>query len=197
MIGHRPPVARLEKFEPRWDHGVFLGVKPSSNELIVADQQTKAVKFVRTVRRVPEKERWHVDNLDWVRAFPWNLGPGDKDEDSEMPELGIKHGPCTRLTAGEMEDIQAREDPETVHRTHLTKADFDKFGYIDKCGGCSAKLRGMRPQPNAERCCRRMDKLFEGDERLEGVKTRLAASRRKRRPEEADKKEPQEEKGTR
>ena len=178
MWKHKAPVAKLEKLEPRWGHGLFVGVRTASNEMIIVDEETKTIKFVRTVRRVPEEERWQVGNLEWVKVVPWNLGPGDKDEDGEMPELDIKHGPGTRLTAGEMEGIQARVDPEITHRAHLSKSDFEKFGYTDKCRGCAAKLRGMKPQPHAEHCRKRMEKLLEGDERLDRAKARKESKRR-------------------
>jgi hypothetical protein len=197
MWKHKSPTAKLEKLEPRWGHGLFVGVKVSSNEMVIMDEETKTVKFTRTVRRVPEEERWQVENLTWVRAVPWNLGPGDKEEDGEMPELGIKHGPGTRLTAGEMEEIQARADPEITHRAHLTKNDFEKFGYTDNCRGCAAKLRGMKPQPHAEHCRKRMEQLLEGDERLDRAKARREDKRRGReegKEEEEEGKQGQEDK---
>ena len=78
---HNGGGAKLDKISARWGHGLFIGLKVTSNELIVVDQETKTVKFTRTVRRVPEEERWQVENLTWVRVVPWNLGPGDKEED--------------------------------------------------------------------------------------------------------------------
>ena len=56
----------LEKINARWGYGLFLGVRSTSGELIVADQETKSIKYTRTVRRVPLRDRWSSDTLQWV-----------------------------------------------------------------------------------------------------------------------------------
>ena len=53
------------------------------------------------------------------------------------------------------------------------KTDFEKFGYTDRCGGCSAMLRGIYPQPHAQHCRRRMEKHLEDDVRVKNAKERL------------------------
>ena len=143
-----------EKLNARWGYGLIVGVRSQSHELVLIDQETNIVKYVRTVRRIPEDQRWQVDNLEWVQAVPWNMGTGDAEADGEAPEFDFKHGPETRLTKGE-------------------KADFEKFGFTDRCGGCSAILRGLRVQPHGEHCRRRMEKLLEDDVRIKNAKVRL------------------------
>jgi hypothetical protein len=44
---------RMEKLNPRWGFGMFVGFRARSNELIVIDGEVPKVVFVRTVRRVP------------------------------------------------------------------------------------------------------------------------------------------------
>jgi hypothetical protein len=134
------------------------GVRQRSNELIIVDLVTKNTKYVRTVRQVQEKARWQIGNLQWVKFAPWNAGAGDAEADGETPEFDFKHGPGLRLTPGEMEEIKARENPMIVHKAHLKKADFEKFRYTDRCRGCSAMLRGLRAQPHADHCRRRVGK---------------------------------------
>ena len=171
--------AHMEKLNGRWGHGLFIGVRQKSGELIVVDSETKAIKYVRTARRIPEEERWQVENLEWVQRVPWNTGADDAEADGEVPEFDFKQGPGTRLTEGEMEEIRARENPRIVHRAHLRKADFDKYGYTDRCGGCSAILRGLRAQPHAEHCRRRMENHLEEDVRVKNAKVRLGERSRK------------------
>ncbi len=55
----------MAKLETKWNCGMFIGAKTRSNELIVIDQDTKEIRYVRTVRRVPEEQRWSPDNLAW------------------------------------------------------------------------------------------------------------------------------------
>ena len=78
----------------------------------------------RTVWRIPEEERWHVDNLEWVQMVTWNTGAEDADADGELPEFDVKQGPWTRLTEGEEEDGRARENLLIVHRAHLRENRF-------------------------------------------------------------------------
>ena len=83
---------KIEKMNARWGYGLFIGVRTKSNELVVVDQETRDIKYVRTVRRVPEEQRWSADNLEWVRAVPWNMGQEDGEADGEMPEFDVKQG---------------------------------------------------------------------------------------------------------
>ena len=107
-----------------------------------------------------------------MRGVPWNRGKEDDDADGDVPEFDVTHGPGRRLTQGEMEEIATQETPSIVHRAHLTKKDFDKFGFTDWCPGCSAIIRGLRVQPHAEHCRRRLEKHLETDLRVKSAKGR-------------------------
>ena len=78
------------------------------------------------------------------------MGADDKDADGEVPEFEFRHGPGTRVTEGEMEEIEARGNPMIVLRAHLRSADFLKFRYTDRCGGCSARPAPCRPLQAAD-----------------------------------------------
>ena len=171
---HGGGTAKMEKINARWSHGMFVGVKVQSNELIIIDQDTKEVKRVRTVRRVPEEQRWSSDNLAWVQSVPWNAGRSDTEADGDLPELDVKHGPGRRLTPGEVGEVMTKESQDIVHRAHLRRADFDRFGFTDRCAGCSAMMRGLKLQPHAEHCRHRLEKLLEDDSRIKNAKARLS-----------------------
>ena len=162
----------------RWGYGLFIGVRAKSNELIIVDQETKDIMYVRTVRRVPLEQRWSADNLEWVRGVPWNRGKEDDDADGDVPEFDVTHGPGRRLTLGEMEEMATQETPS------LTKKDFDKFGFTDRCPGCSAIIRGLRVQPHAEHCRRRLEKHLETDLKVKNAKVRSSERNRKVREEQ-------------
>ena len=68
--------------------------------------------------------------------------------------------------------MATQETPNIVHRAHLMKKDFDKFGFTDLCPGCSAIIRGLRVQPRAEHCRRRLQKHLETDLRVKNAKVR-------------------------
>ena len=166
---------KMEKINARWEFGVFLGVRPRSGELIVLDLVTENIEYVRTVKRVAEEQRWQAENLGKISGVPWNRGRGDPDADGEVPDFDARHGPGRALTTEEKDEMrtQSKDVPRGIHRAHLRKVDFDKFGYTDRCGGCSAILRGLHIQPHTPQCRARIEKLLEGDMRIVNAKVRM------------------------
>ena len=69
----------------------------------------------------------------------------------------------------------------------MKKVDFEKYGFTDRCGGCSALLRGLHVQPHADHCRKRMERHLEEDIRVENAKVRLEERSRKRKGEGAAK----------
>lgn len=63
VMWKHPKGQKMEKLNARWSFGMFLGIRARSTEAIIVDEESKKVKFVRTVRRVPEQQRWSVSNL--------------------------------------------------------------------------------------------------------------------------------------
>ena len=63
--------AKMEKLNPRWDFGIFVGVKRSSGELMIA--RPEGVFTVRSARRLPTEMRWGEDCVNWVCWAPWRL----------------------------------------------------------------------------------------------------------------------------
>ena len=190
---HHPGKA-MEKLNIRWGNGLFLGVRARSNELIVIDETSKELKYVRTVKRVPEEQRWNPDSLEWVTMVPWNRGAADKEADGDLPEFDVKQGPGRKLTEEEKREISTNEAPKIVHKAHLRKADFDKHGYTDRCPGCSAILRGLHLQPHSPACRERIEKELSTDIRIKNAKVRLQ-ERVKRKTEEEEEGEKTTEKG--
>ena len=58
----------MEKINARWEHDIFVGVRPISREVWVAT--TEGILKTRSVRRVPVEERWSEDTVKWVRCAP-------------------------------------------------------------------------------------------------------------------------------
>ena len=81
------PGKSVAKFDARWIYGFFLGVTFKSGELIVVDGKSKEVKYVQTVKRIPEEQRWDPNNLKWITVVPWNRGGGDKEADGDLLEF--------------------------------------------------------------------------------------------------------------
>lgn len=68
------PGGIMANINARRGHGVYLGVWEKSGELVVADEETKDIKYTRTVKRVPEEMRWSPGSFEWVARVPWNRG---------------------------------------------------------------------------------------------------------------------------
>lgn len=75
---------KMEKLRPRWEHGIFVGVKPRSGELWVATKT--GIHKTRSVRRIPEQERWSNDTLGWVKHVPWKKFEADPEADGDLPD---------------------------------------------------------------------------------------------------------------
>ena len=90
------PGRRMEKLNARWGYGLFIGVRAKSGELIVIDEGSKEVKYVRTVRRIPEADRWNAKNLELVAMVPWNKGKDDDEADGCLPEFDVNMGRADR-----------------------------------------------------------------------------------------------------
>ena len=95
----------MEKLLPRWEYGLFLGVKRASGELII--MSLDGVKIVRSARRVPVEDRWGVKAVEWVKLVPWNLGEKDSTADGDIPD-GVQSGPAREFTKEELESVRAR-----------------------------------------------------------------------------------------
>ena len=144
IMWKQKPIGVLRKLETQWQFGVFIGIRRSSGEFVIADQHS-GVKCARTVRRVPLQSRWVVGNLESVKFTPWNLGPSDPLAEGEQSRFDFKAGPGVRMSEEEQAKVLLK-DPVT-HRTHRFKKDFVQHGFTNRCPGCSALLRDNIPSP--------------------------------------------------
>ena len=149
--------SHMEKLLPRWEYGVFVGIKQRSAELLIMAED--GLKVVRSARRVPVEERWLQECLDWVNVVPWNLGSSDKRADGELPET-VRSGPARELTEGERGNLAAR--PTRIYpEFKIMQADLERLGYTHGCPGCSSRLRGLQRQPHNKTCRERFEQLLK------------------------------------
>ena len=150
------PKERLEKIQPRWEYGIFVGVKRKGGEVWVATKEG-GMKAVRSVRRIPVEERWGEDCLDWVKNVPWNRGDGG-ETDGEIPEEKLEE-PGERQEENEglkgVVFVNTRE--KEPREFYISKEDGEKYGYTRGCGGCSSWFKGLGRQPHTEACRERFN----------------------------------------
>lgn len=158
----------LKKLEAKWQFGLLVGIKKTSGEVMIANEDG-TMKVAGTIRRVPAETRWEIANLDWVKHVPWNLGKEDNAADGDAADFDFRNGQGAAMTQEEVEEIRHQgASGQKPHTAHIVKKDFEKHGYTDRCAGCSAMLRKMDPQPHSEIC----PKAMKGDMRFELAKKR-------------------------
>ena len=77
---------RLQKLNPRWEHGVFVAVTVASGEMWVATKEN--LQAVRSVESILAGERWNQNNKDFVKHVPWDKcgeSPGAETEPERLP----------------------------------------------------------------------------------------------------------------
>ena len=119
IMWKQKPIGVLRKLETQWKFGIFICIKRSSGEFLIADERGE-MKCARTVRRVPLQSRLIVENLEWVKFTPWNLGSSDPLAEGEQSRFDFKAGPGVRMSAEEQAKVLLKE-PVTHERIVLKK----------------------------------------------------------------------------
>ena len=111
----------LGKLDSVWDHGVFLGVKGKTGEIVIGARS--GIFKARTVRRRSTEDRWNPKAMELVTGVPWRTSEDDDKVDGEkfaklqVPEEAIrKHD----------EDVKKERDGPRVDAKKLL---YHKEGY--------------------------------------------------------------------
>ena len=153
--------------EPRWKLGVWLGRHWGGITHYVFDPEAKVVRDVRAVQRVPLDERWDLEAVQAVSAWPRLLQPrrpGEEEEAKIIPEDAPPEVPTPAVE---------RRAPNPVY---LKRADFEQYGFTAGCP-CCRRLRGglsVRGFKHTPACRARLEeRLREADD------VRMAAADRR------------------
>ena len=159
LLWKRRPIGNaLAKAVCMWDDGVFLGIKGTTNGIIVG---TKADIFrTRSVARKPMQERWDTDNLDLLGVVPWRKSDDDPNVDGEKLE-------GREMTQEEKDELKEMIEFKKIipRRFSIRVQDIDKHGVTEGCGGCKALLKRKPGQVHSEACRARIGRLVN-DERV-------------------------------
>ena len=153
----------------KWKDGVWLGIKPESNEIYIGTAE--GVRLARSVRRKPEGIRWVKDEILGIRGTPWEPVP---EEFLPQPQGA---GP-------EVEPKDPNDDigPPVRRDFMIMKSDVEAAGMTEGCRGCRAIRLGHRGQDHSAACRRRIEdhlqttaegpaKLQRRDRRIERLVT--------------------------
>ena len=163
------PAGRMAKLNPRWEYGVFVGVRPESGEVLVATKE--GLQTVRAVRRLPMSERWSANNSDYIRHLP-----GDRPADEDMPdEAEEKEETGQRDGGAEAQQDGGGEGPRVVvvntratlpKEFYIKRRDVEVHGMTRSCAGCRTMFGGGTRQSHNAECRERFRQLMQGEDRV-------------------------------
>ena len=147
------------KLDPRWDTGVFLGVREESNEVVVGTNE--GVIKCRTFRRKgSQEERWNRDTILGIKGVPWQPNPRVNTFDIRSRIVVPVEQP-SEVEVGRMREFARR-------RWRIEASDLSTHGYTMGCPGCNAHRRGARAVRHSEICRARIGNALAeaGDPRI-------------------------------
>ena len=161
----KPSGGALGKLSCLWEDGIYLGVKSTTGEIIIGNNE--GIWKARTVQRKPVEHRWIPENSKMQLGVPWKTSDDDPKADGEKLEGRV-------LEEFEQEIIkEVFREPMNVPKAYrLGPRDFQAHGYTLGCPGCRALLRGTTLQKHSDACRKRFGEAMAGDERIEKAKTR-------------------------
>ncbi len=141
-----------DKGEPNMFHGIWLGSNARTEEISIG---TKAgIVKCRTVKRLPEEEKWDFELFSQVQGVPWRPVPGvqgdhvpveirsDGSTTKALDEDGVEIAP----------DVAAEEDvgyniPTQATRAtdiRVSKTDIEKHDIAGGCPACKFLMAGKK-----------------------------------------------------
>lgn len=170
----RSKSSRLQKIRPRWEYGIFVGVKPRSGELLIAT--TSGTNSVRSVRRIPVEERWTPDTLKWVKHVPRHKCDGDPAADGDLPEEVRWDTAEVNLMGGQYEKVVIVSTKESKPRgIYVTEKNIIEHGPTRGCGGCTSIMKSTGRQPHNEACRSRFSELLKHEAKVKNADMRRKA----------------------
>ena len=181
---------KMEKLNPRWEYGVFVGVKAVSGEIWVATKE--GIRAVRSVRRIAMEERWKPENKDWVKHVPWNKEGNDPEADGDIPEDpeeeprpdGGRVAEGASSSSGGPRVIVVNTREVAPREFYIKKRDLEAHGHTRGCPGCKTMIQGGTRQAHTAECRERFRKLMRDEE-----KVRRTQEKRKEYEERMEEKE--------
>ena len=142
--------AGKEKFDSRWEEGVWLGISDESGESLIGTKNG-ALKAKDFRRKTLAAERWNKENFDEIQGTPWEPIPGREGNYNIASRITLPDaGPVTAPARG-----RETEEPLT-RRFKILKEHLLKFGYMQGCLGCKNAREGKPAQSHKEECRQRI-----------------------------------------
>ena len=133
------------KFDVKWEEGVWLGHARDTNEMLIGTP----TGVVRTYacKRKPEAERWSADAVDAIQGTPSK--PNPKKAGLYIP-IRV---PLERPADEPAEPEHANVRPYQPRRAVITQRELDLYGYTPGCIGCEARRQGAVAKSGHNQAC--------------------------------------------
>ena len=158
---------RLEKLNPRWEYGVFVGVKATSGEVWAATKESLQTEvgeknlFGRAVER---------DQQGFRQACA--VDGEDPEADGDLPEALEGATATGAVAAGSMDPprvIVVNTKEVAPREFYIKKKDVEAYGHIKGCPGCRTMFQGGTRQAHTTECRERFRDLMKDEDKV--VKT--------------------------
>lgn len=180
----KPKTKRVNKFDCRWEAGIWLGTREESGEHIIGTNEG-VIKVRSFTRKSIRTERWAAKQFEELQGVPWRpvLGRGGD-------EIRIR----IELHKGDDKDQEIKPPPVpagddyTKRRVRINMSDVIRFGYTLRCHGCRSISRGVAAQNHSQECRNRIEESLrkEGDERLQKAEERISRQVNKKRKKQEE-----------
>ena len=170
-----PRAARRAGLESTVVPAVYVGHHGRSGALMALTEH--GAVNARSLKRLPESDRFIVSELEKLNGLPWNLLGSldaerlDKPLISGQDAMGIPNLPVPASMQPLPPIVQER-------MMYVTSADVRKYGGPEGCQACAqVYLGGKTNVPLSDACRRRIQELMQGDD---AERARLDASRKRK-----------------
>ena len=116
----------MDKLEPKFEQGIWLGVRPTTDEAII--WAISGIVRARTIKRHVIDDAWMSTTLLSVSTTSWTVGSS-----SRRHEITLEGDAEEKVIK-----VDESELPGDPRRFRTTKDDIERIGYSDGCVGCIA-----------------------------------------------------------
>ena len=156
----------IDKFDERWEEGIWLGAKDESDEILIGTN--KGVVKARAVRRKSNfEERWNFNQFNEIKGAPWEPIPGSNSIEIKS-RVNLEERSQAQITK---EREEGEEEQHQFRRASIKRKDVDIIGLTPGCRGCIAinrKNPGGKSIEHNEECRKRHENKMRkmGDARI-------------------------------
>ena len=169
---NRKPDGHVRQLEPKFKLGVWLGVDPRNDEILIATEN--GIERAQCVKRRPDGGAFEAERVLAIRATP--LDPGLGQDVIDKGGIFAESVPLDDQLEEVIKQDRSEED-RAVRRLRIRPEDVQDAGYTEGCAGCRAIREGGPSQNHNSRCRARIEahlsQKSEGRERIRKAEERL------------------------